>query len=1055
MAFSTTRSKTKKSAGANGKENDAQSSVMQQLLDHSSESEHCQPSVNLESLDEYGFPQGTVVQAYQYSSPRHHIDSDASYDETKKLTICPDSVPSGISPFDAVNYPQAKLSTTNRPNLQNDQNLPRAPPQYATLSNATSRGFYPSSSRGTPQASYSRGNGGPSPRGIKQYSLSNKALPPKFPSQYSRLSPQSQLGCDTVSPLAVNVPKMQTPPAPARRTPKPCFEAYVGVERKDAGLKVGLFEQGQLVISPKSPDQAYVRVPGKLNEDINISGAKHRNRALNGDIVVVEVFPKSLWKIRPDCVETVQAELGIESLGDCKSKDDIQRLIVTNKKATEVLNIDAIEIDALKSGSSDDSADWEPCTPPAPSTSQDTKVFATVLKKENEKNVQKNAKKSTPRKPAQKQGEKWMDILVENVGLENIPEKWLQKTGKVVFIAEMKGPRKVVGNLIYSSETRTGEVPRIMVKPCDARMPLVWIPHRAIPPEMKSDVLAQKGRKDLLYLAEIVEWRDYQYDPYAKLIRCIGTSGNIDSFTAIMMTENGVEEEDFSAKITKELIRSNRIVSCEKEQRTDFRNNCVFTIDPPDAKDLDDAVSCERLGNGVYRVGVHISDVSYVIPEGCELDKYAAERGTTVYMINKVVHMLPPKLIEATCSLDPGVDRRTLSAIFTMTEEGDMLDYQVVRGVIRSCAKLSYRQAQDIIDGKEAAQVLDGVVAPRAMMESVKDTITDLHAITQAMRALRSEKGCLRIDQPEFYFQLDEARMPTTMQVREHWQSCQLIEELALLTNQITAKMIFDRCPEVALLRRHPEPLDSAMQSMQKLCTLESMPMSIECAKSIQNSMSEIVQKRPDLLPVISYLCAKPMKLAEYCCTGAQSDTWHYALGVEHYTHMTSPIRRYADIIVHRLLSALLGYTKLNSLTMERVQDIAGVCNERKYAAKRCQEASNTLYMGLYISRHGPLVEDGVVVAVYGASLSVDILVPRLAVAQRVFVRKVPGVERVTHRVVDQRHFLDVVWKRGNVKQTLTVWKDVKAVVSVAFEEVRNIKLSLQQPGVKPPQVPL
>lgn len=215
------------------------------------------------------------------------------------------------------------------------------------------------------------------------------------------------------------------------------------------------------------------------------------------------------------------------------------------------------------------------------------------------------------------------------------------------------------------------------------------------------------------------------------------------------------------------------------------------------------------------------------------------------------------------------------------------------------------------------------------------------------------------------------------------------------------------------MLRRHAEPLDSAMQSMQKLCTLENMRMSIECAKSIQNSMSEIVQKRPDLLPVISYLCAKPMKLAEYCCTGAQSDTWHYALGVEHYTHMTSPIRRYPDIIVHRLLSSLLGYTKLNSLTMERVQEIAGVCNERKYAAKRCQEASNALYMGLYISRHGPLVEDGVVVAVYGASLSVDILVPRLAVAQRVFVQKVPGVAKVTHRVVDQRHFLDVVWKRG------------------------------------------
>ena len=119
--------------------------------------------------------------------------------------------------------------------------------------------------------------------------------------------------------------------------------------------------------------------------------------------------------------------------------------------------------------------------------------------------------------------------------------------------------------------------------------------------------------------------------------------------------------------------------------------------------------------------------------------------------------------------------------------------------------------------------------------------------------------------------------------------------------------LTLQRYPEVALLRRHPEPLASAMESMQKLCQLEKMAMSTECAKSIQESMSLIVQHRPELLPVISYLCAKPMQLAEYICTGVQSDTWHYALGVEHYTHMTSPIRRYPDIIVHRLLSSLLG----------------------------------------------------------------------------------------------------------------------------------------------------
>ena len=175
------------------------------------------------------------------------------------------------------------------------------------------------------------------------------------------------------------------------------------------------------------------------------------------------------------------------------------------------------------------------------------------------------------------------------------------------------------------------------------------------------------------------------------------------------------------------------------------------------------------------------------------------------------------------------------------------------------------------------------------------------------------------------------------------------------------------------------------MQKMKSLFEMGGMEMNIGSGREFQASMSAIAQNRPRLQTAISHICAKPMRLAEYYCTGTELDSRHYALNEEHYTHMTSPIRRYADIVVHRLLLAKMGLAD-TSLTTEQVQKIAEVCNNRKYAAQRCQEASNKMYMQLYIQRNVAPLEDAVVVGVYRKDRSLDILVPRLGIQERVFL---------------------------------------------------------------------
>ncbi|XP_055354342.1 DIS3-like exonuclease 2 [Paramacrobiotus metropolitanus] len=842
------------------------------------------------------------------------------------------------------------------------------------------------------------------------------------------------------------------PPAKPVKNPAPklrrIFPAYKGAgKRQDTEKTVS----GTLVINSKSPTQAYVRVPGQDKGDINICCKEDRNRALNGDEVLVEIFPRRDWKIRGEYLNALQEKLGIHDveLGEAVKKEDILRAVR-----------------AVRAPTSDYS---EP-------SSQGTEPEATAAAAA-EKTAGKTKKKAAYTAGGQSQGGKWMDIAVQLIGLQNIPPEWLQRTGKVINLIQPKGTRQAVGRIVRSKkQPKTPSVPSpeagdapgaaYVLEPLDARMPLIDIAAQDFPTEL---LLEWQRAPAGLFLGEISQWSEFQASPTGRVLKSIGEAASIASWTTHILTENSVEDVDFEPELLADFVANAPWTFTPEElaARTDLRDHCIFTIDPPDARDLDDAVSCAALGGGLFRVGVHIADVTAVLPENSALDLFARRRATSVYLVHRVVHMLPSQLINQLCSLDPGAERRCFSAVFVLTEEGEMVEYELLRGIMRSRAKLSYLQAQNVIDEPVGAvQRMAGLIPSHSWEEAdtICRTILDVARITQAMRRRRFAAGALAIEQPEFRFRLDAAGMPCAMQRQEHWTSCQLIEELALLTNMVVAKRIQDDFPETALLRRHPAPFTAPLEELQRHCRLLELPMDVSSAAAIQRCLSSITAAQPQLQPVLSSLCARAMKLAEYLCPGPgggrpddeghcePADTWHYALGVAHYTHMTSPIRRYADILVHRFLSASLGTSPPPALSLEELKDIARNCNEKKLNARKCQEGSWDLFFGLFLKEHGPLREEGVVVGVHAAGLAVDVLVGRLALTQRIFVKKEASVKAVKHRVDGmKRNLLDVVWQgREGGPEGLGVWSRVGVRLFVKVDEKdpdpRNILFALEPP---------
>ncbi|XP_039622249.1 DIS3-like exonuclease 2 [Polypterus senegalus] len=752
------------------------------------------------------------------------------------------------------------------------------------------------------------------------------------------------------------------------------FESYMSFEDVSAGLKRGELIQGTLRINPKKFQEAFINSPDGCR-DIFMDGIVARNRALNGDVVVVMLLPREQWK-------TLKLD-----------KED--ELVLGTKKQSLL----AENVNCMKHSNSADER-YSPdiiIEEHIDSNGEDQELVSEMQRM----HVSTLACPNNARLPASKQ-----DTISSTIN----PEKFLQRTAKVVYIVEKKHSRAVTGFIKLLPEKRYA-----MFSPVDHRVPRVNIPLASCPADFP---MRPEDYCKTLFICRIVDWHENSNFAEGQLLKSLGQAGEIEPETEGILSEYDVDFSEFSEEVLACLPQALPwvIPAVEYQKRRDLRAECIFTIDPVTARDLDDALSCKQLADGNFEVGVHIADVSYFVEENSALDFIASRRATSVYLVQKVIPMLPRLLCEELCSLNPMTDRLTFSVIWKLSPHGKILDEWFGRTIIRSCIKLSYSHAQSLIDNPDKIFPAEEMppCSPEHSIDEIKCSVVNLHAIAKQLRAQRFEGGALRLDQLKLSFTLDhESGMPQGCYIYQYRDSNKLVEEFMLLANMATAHRINRSFPERALLRCHPPPQTKMVEDLAEFCEQMGLKLDFSSAGVLHKSLIATVgtdEYSSARKEVLTAMCSRPMQMALYFCAGAQPDKScfrHYALNVPLYTHFTSPIRRYADVIVHRLLAASLGCGHDLILPLEDIQKQASHCNDKKTASKRVQELSTELFFSVFVKECGPLESEAMVMGVMDKSF--DVLVLKYGVQKRIYCNALP-LQDFTFRKVGKKPEMKLIW---------------------------------------------
>ncbi len=455
-----------------------------------------------------------------------------------------------------------------------------------------------------------------------------------------------------------------------------------------------------------------------------------------------------------------------------------------------------------------------------------------------------------------------------------------------------------------------------------------------IPPGQESG--ADEGD---VVLVRITSWGDEHLGPAGEVDQVLGRKGMAGVDVLAVVYGHGLPI-DFPAEVVEEAerLRERGVTAEELEGRVDLRDELVFTIDPADARDHDDALSIQSLEDGRWRVGVHIADVSHYVREGTALDAEALRRGTSVYLVDRVIPMLPEALSSDLCSLLPGHDRLAMSVLLTIDENGKVLDHRLVRSVIRSQHRLSYDDAQKVIEG---ARVVD---------EKTDEAIRSLVRISRQLRAIREERGSLDFDLPEARVVLNTRGEPTDIQRVLRLESHRLIEDFMLLANETIARRASrGKLPFIYRIHEPPDP-DRLEQLRDFVATFGYRigRRATPTPKDLQRLLST-VRGRPEE-NIVSTVVLRSMRQARY----SHENAGHFGLAARDYTHFTSPIRRYPDLVAHRLAGRAFidGESLPESLREEVLPTIARLASERERVAVEAERDSVDLKKVEFMERH-------------------------------------------------------------------------------------------------------
>ena len=455
-----------------------------------------------------------------------------------------------------------------------------------------------------------------------------------------------------------------------------------------------------------------------------------------------------------------------------------------------------------------------------------------------------------------------------------------------------------------------------------------------------------KGGKDNdKAIVKIMQWPDAEHkNLIGEVVDILGQTGDNDVEMNTILAQYGLPYvypkavEEAAEKISGEITKQ------DEAEREDFREVFTCTIDPRDAKDFDDALSIKQLDNGQWQVGVHIADVSHYVTEGSIIDKEAVKRATSVYLVDRTIPMLPERLCNYICSLRPDEDKLAYSVIFNLDDEANVKDYRIVHTIIRSNRRYAYEEVQEIL---EANGVIDGTgePAPKAPKGGYKgenaDKLVTLDRLAKLLRAKRFKAGAVKFDREELHFDIDEHGKPIRCYFKRSRDANKLIEEFMLLANRTVAESIGKikkgRKAKTLPYRIHDNPDPQKMETLRQFIVKFGYKVKTDGTKGAMarslNKLMDDCDGRPEA-KMIQSVALRAMMKAKY----SVHNIGHFGLAFDYYTHFTSPIRRYPDTMVHRLLTRYANGGR--SANEKHYEELCEHCSEMELVAQNAERDS-------------------------------------------------------------------------------------------------------------------
>ncbi|KAF2869881.1 hypothetical protein BDV95DRAFT_497669 [Massariosphaeria phaeospora] len=552
-----------------------------------------------------------------------------------------------------------------------------------------------------------------------------------------------------------------------------------------------------------------------------------------------------------------------------------------------------------------------------------------------------------------------------------------QPTARVVGIIK-RNWRQYVGHIdrdsVRSASKSSRQQQQVFLVPMDKRIPKIRMRTR-----QAGELLGQR------ILATIDSWdRDSRY-PVGHFVRSLGELESKGAETEALLLEWDVQYKPFPKTVLDCLPAEGHDWKVPAslddpgwKGRKDLQDLLVCSIDPPGCVDIDDALHARKLPNGNFEVGVHIADVSHFVKPNNAMDKEASQRGTTVYLVDKRIDMLPMLLGTDLCSLKPYVERYAFSVIWEVTPDADLVSSEFSKSVIRSREAFSYEQAQIRIDDK-------------SQQDDLTNGMRTLLMLSKKLKQKRMEAGALNLASPEVKVQTEsETSDPVDVQTKRLLDTNSLVEEFMLLANISVAAKNYEAFPQTALLRRHGAPPKTNFEELSnQLKIKKGLELRTDSSKALADSLDTCVDpKEPFFNTLVRIMATRCMMSAEYFCAGTQAypEFRHYGLASEIYTHFTSPIRRYADLEAHRQLAAAIDYEQLDP-SLQSKPKLEGVCkniNVRHRNAQMAGRASIEYYVGQAL-KGKDVKEEGHVMKVFSNGFVV--FVPRFGIESLIRLR--------------------------------------------------------------------